>query len=116
MSTKEWNRLLSFTKLLMLFDDAQQEFSAEGYPSLHLVLPALERLYKRLTVPEYAPFAAAIQGSLAAIEQHYSRTEFSDAYIICTVLDPTQKMTWFDREWDEPAREKAWTLVRNKFM
>lgn len=90
--------------------------TSHGYPSLHLVLPALERLYKRLTVPEYAPFAAAIQGSLAAIEQHYSRTEFSDAYIICTVLDPTQKMTWFDREWDEPAREKAWTLVRNKFM
>ncbi len=70
-----------------LFDDAQQEFSAEGYPSLHLVLPALERLYvnldKWLTVLEYAPFSAAIQSSLAVIEQHYSWTEFLDAYIIC---------------------------------
>ncbi|KAK0430159.1 hypothetical protein EV421DRAFT_335347 [Armillaria borealis] len=88
MSSDEWNRLLSFTRLLAIFDDAQQEFSADGYPSLHLVLPALEKLHenlgKRLDDPAYAPFAAAIQASLNVIEEYYSRTEYSDAYIICS--------------------------------
>ncbi|SJL04257.1 uncharacterized protein ARMOST_07632 [Armillaria ostoyae] len=82
------------TKLLSLFNDAQQEFSAEGYPRLHLVLPAFERLHAILTKP---------------------RTERSDAYIICSVLDPTQKMRWFDTEWDGDARSRAWDPVRDKF-
>ncbi|KAG7439331.1 uncharacterized protein BT62DRAFT_939066 [Guyanagaster necrorhizus] len=73
---------------LQLFDDAQQEFSAEGYPTLCLVIPALERLHrnlsKSLNALEYAPFPEAIQVSLAAIERHYFRVENSDAYIICS--------------------------------
>ncbi len=71
-----------------LFDDAQQEFSAEGYPCLHLVLPAFEKLHavlsKRLDDPAYLPFHEAIEASLTTIEKHYSRTERSDAYIICS--------------------------------
>ncbi|PBK89746.1 hypothetical protein ARMGADRAFT_1083215 [Armillaria gallica] len=104
---------------MTLFDDAQQEFSAEGYPMLHLVLPALEKLHSNLTeclhAPEYAPFSVAIQAGLNSIEEHYSCTEKSDAYIICSVLDPTQKMAWFDNEWDEDACVQAWDLVREKF-
>ncbi|KAK0222639.1 hypothetical protein EDD85DRAFT_959882 [Armillaria nabsnona] len=42
LSEEEWRHVVLFTRILQLFDNAQQEFSSSAYPSLQLVIPALE--------------------------------------------------------------------------
>lgn len=65
-------------------DNAQQAFSSDQGPTLHLALPALEALHKawtkRAARDKYADFIPALDAGLAKIEEYYDRTSQSDAY------------------------------------
>jgi hypothetical protein len=65
-------------------DNAQQAFSSDQGPSLHLALPALEVLHKAWTKRaariKYGDFVPALNAGLAKIEEYYDRTAQSDAY------------------------------------
>lgn len=65
-------------------DNAQQAFSSDQAPTLHLALPALEALHKAWSVRQdrvkYQDFVPALESGLAKIEEYYNRTADSDAY------------------------------------
>jgi hypothetical protein len=67
-------------------DNAQQAFSSDQNPSLHLAIPALEALHKawssRLSRPKYYHFKAPLQAAIDKIVDYYEKTGDSDAYII----------------------------------
>jgi hypothetical protein len=67
-------------------DNAQQAFSSDQNPSLHLAIPALEALHKawssRLVRPKYYHFKAPLQVAIDKIVDYYEKTGDSDAYII----------------------------------
>jgi hypothetical protein len=67
-------------------DHAQQAFSSDRHPSLHLAIPALEALHKawnsRLARPKYGHFKQPLQAAIDKITVYYEKTGGSDAYII----------------------------------
>jgi len=67
-------------------DNAQQAFSSDTGPSLHLALPALEGLHKawtsRSNSPKYSPFHAGLAAATNKIQEYYEKSAECDAYII----------------------------------
>ena len=67
-------------------DHAQQTFSSENEPSLHVAIPVLEALHHawsiRIKREKYEQFMDAIQAGLDKLNEYYERTENSMAYII----------------------------------
>jgi hypothetical protein len=67
-------------------DRAQQTFSSENEPSLHIAIPALEALHsawsKRIEREKYSEFLDAIQAGIDKLNKYYERTEDSTAYIM----------------------------------
>ena len=65
-------------------DKAQQAFSSDQGPSLHLALPALEALHKawssRASNVKYEPFWDALDAGTSKITDYYQKTADSDAY------------------------------------
>ncbi|KAJ3743051.1 hypothetical protein DFH05DRAFT_1621699, partial [Lentinula detonsa] len=84
MTTENWENLELFAKLLQLADNAQQEFSADTYPTLYLALPALEKLHrawsKWCNSQQYQCFKPALTAALSVIEEYYQRTSKSMSY------------------------------------
>jgi hypothetical protein len=71
-------------------DSAQQAFSSDTGPLLHLALPALEGLHKAWVShsnnPKYACFRAGLTAATDKIQEYYEKSAECDAYIIgmCT--------------------------------
>ena len=67
-------------------DRAQQAFSSDAGPSLHLALPALEALHKawsaRLCKDKYLPFTMALQAAIDKITEYYEKTADLDVFIL----------------------------------
>ena len=65
-------------------DNAQQNFSSDGGPSLHLALPALEALYKawdsRSSQLKYSIFSTGLS-VVKKISEYYEHTADSDGYV-----------------------------------
>lgn len=70
-------------------DNAQQAFSSDQGPTLHLGLPALEALHKawssRATRPKYADFEHAIEKGLSKVSEYYDKTSSSDVYTLAMI-------------------------------
>jgi len=103
-------------------DAAQQAFSSDHGPSLHLALPALEVLHKAWTQHsedlKYFEFENALEEGINKVLEYYSKTSnlnafhmalcalsmflfLANAYVLqITVLDPRSKMRHFDKHWD----------------
>ncbi|KAG2744583.1 hypothetical protein P692DRAFT_201808334 [Suillus brevipes Sb2] len=90
---------------------AQQAFSSNRNPSLHLAIPALEALHKawsaRLARLKYGHFKKLLQAAIDKIAAYYKKTGGADAYIIAMLLDPNEKMNHFKKYWDEGLQHKA---------
>jgi hypothetical protein len=81
--------LTSDVSSLQYADNAQQAFSSDNTPTLHLAIPALEALYKAWSSradaddrPKYLPFTPALRAACAKIDQYYEKTTESPAYIM----------------------------------
>lgn len=104
MTPPEWTRVKQFLDLLAVStestgitlqyltpssskhaDRAQQAFSSETEPSLHIGLPALEALHRawstRAKNEKYSRFADALNDGISYIAEYYQKTRESDAYI-----------------------------------
>ena len=65
-------------------ENAQQAFSFEHGPTLHLAIPALEALHKawstRLEREKYAEFTDALTAGIKKITEYYDKTAESPTY------------------------------------
>ena len=70
---------------------AQQAFSTDSGPTLHLALPALEALHKawsaRASREKYFDFAEALEAGIAKTNEYYEKTASSSVYTfaMCTL-------------------------------
>jgi hypothetical protein len=48
---------------------------------------------------EYAPIADAIQKGLKNVAKYYQKTNDSDVYFVCLVLDPNYKLAYVESRW-----------------
>jgi hypothetical protein len=98
-----------------------QAFSSKQGSTLHLVIPALEALYKAWSLhserSKYVQFAPVLKDAAAKVDEYYEKTTHSAAYVLsmctfifsmnglhesdfCTsVLNPTGKMAYFKKHW-----------------
>ncbi|KZT24066.1 hypothetical protein NEOLEDRAFT_1210327 [Neolentinus lepideus HHB14362 ss-1] len=126
LTAEEWKRVSVFEELLKCADLAQQAFSSEHGPSLHLALPALEALRKGWQIRKdrggkYSPFISALRSGITKINEYYMRTVKSEAYVMsmgtCNgvfVLDPAQKALHFDKYWTADDKKEAMELIEAK--
>jgi len=72
LTEEEWGRAKLFLDLLTHADRAQQAFSSDQGPSLHLGLPALEALHKawssRIERPKYADFKEPLRAAVKRLK------------------------------------------------
>ena len=113
----EWWAGINIVKLKHA-DNAQQAFSSDQNPSLHLAIPALEVLHKawssRLVRPKYYHFKAPLRAAIDKIVDYYEKTGDSDAYIIamCEYSFEAGSMTdWISQQYLIPTRK--WTISRS---
>jgi hypothetical protein len=71
--------------IAQLSDYAQQSFSSDEGPSLHLAISALESLHSawhsRSVKPAWADFEVALDAGVSKIAEYYEKTAESDAHI-----------------------------------
>ncbi|KAG6839383.1 hypothetical protein C0991_003134 [Blastosporella zonata] len=81
---KEWARVSLFLKLLMRVENAQQAFSTEQGPTLHLAITALESLHavwsKCREQECYKDFHVALDAAFQKISNYYDKTAESEVY------------------------------------
>ena len=108
LSDEEWERVKLFLSLLKVrsvhesvisslinsillgqhqhADAAQQAFSSENGPSLHLALPALEALHNawssRAQKDKYYHFEIPLDSAVETIAKYYDKTSTSDAFVL----------------------------------
>jgi hypothetical protein len=67
-------------------DAAQQAFSSENGPTLHLALPALEALHNawssRAQKDKYSHFEIPLDSAVETIAEYYDKTSTSDAFVL----------------------------------
>ena len=67
-------------------DNAQQAFSSEQTPTLHLAIPALEALHHAWSIraarEKYSRFATSLDVACQKIDEYYEKTTGSAAYIM----------------------------------
>ncbi|KAI9437033.1 hypothetical protein H4582DRAFT_2078100 [Lactarius indigo] len=104
MDKDEWTCVHLFCNILQHTDNAQHAFSTSSRPTLHNMLPALEKLYveweKASKKPCYKVFVPALTTGLAKLNEYYQCTGTSDAHLMAMVLNPSSKMAYFKKNWD----------------
>ncbi|KIJ30903.1 hypothetical protein M422DRAFT_103827, partial [Sphaerobolus stellatus SS14] len=57
--------------------------------------------------PKFKPVKAAIEAGLKNLNKWYKRTDNSNAYFICLVLDPSSKLAYVEEHWDHEWLERG---------
>ncbi|KAJ7028990.1 hypothetical protein C8F04DRAFT_47655 [Mycena alexandri] len=74
----EWNRVDLFLNLLACAEQAQHAFSSELRSTLHLAIPALERLHAQWSVAaedvKYSAFWPALEAAMEKVDEYYQKT------------------------------------------
>ncbi|KAF8638777.1 hypothetical protein AX14_010153, partial [Amanita brunnescens Koide BX004] len=111
LTAAEWERVGRLLNLLGHAEKAQQAFSSDQGPTLHLALPALEALHKawstRVSRIQYLDFQDGLNAGIDKIVDYYQRSADSDAYIMAMLLDPTQKIEHIRKYWGEALLKDA---------
>ncbi|KIK75915.1 hypothetical protein PAXRUDRAFT_18573 [Paxillus rubicundulus Ve08.2h10] len=111
LTANEWKCVGLFASLLAHADNAQQSFSSDTGPGLHLALPALEALHKALdscsTQTKYSAFCTGLTVAVEKIGEYYEQTADSDAYTMVMLLDPSSKDIHFKKHWVTDLHAKA---------
>ncbi|KAG6863920.1 hypothetical protein C0991_002006, partial [Blastosporella zonata] len=85
-------------------NDAQHEFSAEQHPTLQNSLIALESLHSawdaRMKKSAYSRYTSALEAGVEKLATYYDHTLTLHAYTLAMILDPTQKISHFQKQWD----------------
>ncbi|EIW52842.1 uncharacterized protein TRAVEDRAFT_135389 [Trametes versicolor FP-101664 SS1] len=111
LSSDEWEHVKNCLDLLLHADHAQQVFSSEEGPSLHLALPALEAIQRawltRSDCPKYVVFASALEAGCAKIKEYFEKTADSEVYMLALLLDPAQKLSYIRKSWGKELLAEA---------
>ncbi|KAG2056758.1 hypothetical protein BDR06DRAFT_969779 [Suillus hirtellus] len=82
---------------------AQQSFSSATHPTASQTIPTLEchaDMWQTMANSiEYSPITDAIQKGLKNMGKYYKKTNDSDIYFICLVLDPNYKLAYVESHW-----------------
>lgn len=86
MTEDEWSRVGILLALLGKAEYAQQSFSLDCGPAIHLTLPTLESLHKawdtQSTKTDYINFWSGLEAGVQKIAKYYEKTAASDVYIL----------------------------------
>ena len=90
LTNDEWMCVHVLLALLCKVEEAQQAFSSDCSPTIHLALPALEALHKawhsQTSKLDYIDFWTGLEASTAKIEEYYKRSADSDVYIMAMCM------------------------------
>ena len=82
----EWLRICTLLALLEKSEQAQQSFSSDRGPAVHLALSALEALHKawhsRSLKVDYVDFRVGLEAGVNKIAEYYEKSADSDVYIM----------------------------------
>ncbi|KAJ6593319.1 ribonuclease H-like domain-containing protein, partial [Mycena capillaripes] len=111
LSADEWTRIDLFLNVLQSAQDAQHQFSSDLRSTLHLAIPALEKLHAEWTSKsskeKYSPFHEAIEAALSKVNEYYQKTGNSNSYVLAIVLDPRRKLAYFQKHWPTSLQASA---------
>ncbi|KAK7017665.1 ribonuclease H-like domain-containing protein [Favolaschia claudopus] len=111
LKSEEWARVDLFLNLLACAEEAQHAFSSDMRSTLHLAIPALEKLHAQWKLAsenaQYTDFWPALEAAMEKVDEYYQKTADSDAYLLAMVLDPVNKMSYIKANWEEPLYEEA---------
>ena len=86
LSDAEWGQVRTLLALLGKSEKAQQSFSSDSGPAIHLALPALEALHmawdSRTTKPEYSDFWPVLEAGVNKINYYYDQMSINELYTI----------------------------------
>lgn len=86
LTDDEWFRICTLLALLGKSEQAQQSFSSDRGPAVHLALPALEALHKawhsRSLKRDYVDFWEGLEAGVKKIAGYYEKSAESDVYIM----------------------------------
>ncbi|KAJ7156688.1 hypothetical protein C8R46DRAFT_1294370 [Mycena filopes] len=85
LTEAKWSRIDLFLNVLQSAQNAQHAFSADLRSTLHLAIPALEKLHAEWTVKsnqaKYSVFHDALEQALLKVDEHYQKTSNSNSYM-----------------------------------
>ncbi|KAJ7627174.1 ribonuclease H-like domain-containing protein [Roridomyces roridus] len=103
LTVDEWERVDLFLHVLQAAQSSQQQFSSDLRSTLHLAIPALQKLHSKwtskLSDDKYLPFKDAIEAALAKVDEYYQKTDNTHSYALAMVLDPRRKLAYFNKHW-----------------
>ncbi|KAJ7233361.1 hypothetical protein C8J57DRAFT_1532482 [Mycena rebaudengoi] len=90
---------------------AYNQISSDLRSTLHLAIPALEKLHAEWTSKgpkeKYFPFHEAIEAALSKVEEYYQKTGNSNSYILAMVLYLQRKRAYFEKHWPKSLQASA---------
>ncbi|KIK79039.1 hypothetical protein PAXRUDRAFT_16538 [Paxillus rubicundulus Ve08.2h10] len=111
LTADEWKCVGLFASLLAHADNAQQNFSSDAGPTIHLALPALEALHNvwdlHAIQSKYSVFSTGLKKGAEKISEYYEQTADSDAYTMVMLLDPSSKDSHFKKYWGSDLHAEA---------
>lgn len=120
LDEEEWTRVRLLCNILQHADDALHTFSTGSRPTLHGVLPALEKLIaewqKASGKPRYETFVPALTAGVEELDEYYKRSGPSDAHLVVMVLNPSSKMRHFKKYWDPDLLLEVEHIVQMRFI
>ncbi|KAH9063531.1 hypothetical protein EDB87DRAFT_199265 [Lactarius vividus] len=120
LDEEEWTRVRLLCNILQHADRALHTFSTGSRPTLHTVLPALEKLIaewqKASGKPRYETFVSALTAGVVELDEYYKCSGPSDAHLMVMVLNPSSKMRHFKKYWDPDLLSEVENIVQMRFL
>ncbi|KAF7325529.1 putative AC transposase [Mycena kentingensis (nom. inval.)] len=105
ITEEQWDKVRKLIRVLQVADEVQQVCSAEEYPTLHLVIPALERMHRQWSKlqdnPDYSELVEPMQAAVNVAADYYDRTSRCDAYTWAMALDPENQFSYCKKNWSD---------------
>ncbi|KAJ6631849.1 hypothetical protein B0H10DRAFT_1937605 [Mycena sp. CBHHK59/15] len=111
LSTRDWEQLIKMREVLQEPANIQQSFSSSRHPTVWRTLPLLEALaetWRNMAATEkFVDMQDSINASLDNLEKWYGKTDDTDVYFICLMLDPNIKTAYAEESWNSVAFEEG---------
>jgi len=114
MSDKEWDVLQDFETILAAPNMVQQSMSAEKTPILSGAMPCFERFmtaweHLGLDCPHLSKWTSI---GIEWAVKYYEKMDATRAYVVAMVLNPSMRMGWIRKHWDDRHVKKAEDIVK----
>ncbi|EJF60759.1 hypothetical protein DICSQDRAFT_170902 [Dichomitus squalens LYAD-421 SS1] len=111
LSDDDWERVNLCGKILEDANSYHQICSTTRSPTLHQVIPTIERLVskweKKSQDPDYGLFHDALKAGLSKLDKYYKRLNNADVYILALLIHPYYKFEYIEHQWGGEAEYLA---------